>query len=461
MVANVLKFRVGKRAKKSNRTTFIKMATYLFGALFSYLAGVHFLLTQAYGVYDAEAYVIFASEISRGDINSLANPARTYLYLVFLAFLLAISSHTEIQLALVVFNIQWVLYIASAAFCSWAVGRRVTTKVFGLEWSAVLFLVITLNITVSPYLSLTLTDSVYISLFLLFLGLLVYALQENELKTKLNFILISIFVCSLAVVVRPAAIWMMFISMVFFVSTLLALRILRSIFFGLAKLFLALSPLYVQIYLNFVNFGIFSFLPSINLGALQIKWGIENIKYATWLGADFNASNFYSSEAVIGSLQGQELSYSWYLFNPILAFKLVFTKLVGAFDFDYLVAYPTSKFEYSFIVSTISFLILVIGLVAIVSNFRHKNMVEFNSRIFPAAVFLCWSAITVTSAVELRFTLPILLFLSLICASYLRVLYVDKNYKQLKILTLMAAIFVPMMFLLAIFVRGQAIVQLG
>jgi hypothetical protein len=179
------------------------------------------------------------------------------------------------------------------------------------------------------------------------------------------------------------------------------------------KILLSSTPILWQSTLNYLNWGKFTPFPITDLGAMQIQDGIKNVKYATWVGPG-SPSNFYPSESLVGEYDGTGLS--WYLNNPIEAIQLVFFKFVGAFDFDYFYPYNSESNQYAFIVSTISFSLVLISLILIA---RHSlglgNLSLLGPRWFPLLVFMSWAALTMLTMLELRFTLPILSFFLVIC----------------------------------------------
>jgi hypothetical protein len=157
--------------------------------------------------------------------------------------------------------------------------------------------------------------------------------RTNSIATSNQYLQTYIFLC-LALALRPASIWLL---PVVILTSALGLFYKRV---GLITLFNALTvaatPLYIQAALNSINYKLTTFLPVTNLGALQISGGIQYIKYGTWLGGG-PPQNYYTSANLIST--SSNLSLSWYFNNPIDSIKLMAVKLIGAFDFDYLVAY--------------------------------------------------------------------------------------------------------------------------
>ena len=176
-------------------------------------------------------------------------------------------------------------------------------------------------------------------------------------------------------------------------------------------------PVIFQSLIQWFKYGQFTPLPVSDLGAKQIIWGIQNVKYATWHGKGDSPRNYYSSEKLIGVANPEGLS--WYWENPIPALNLILHKLVGAFDFDFLVPYPDSSFGLSWLFSSISFLTLIVGgLACVIHVFR--PMAGLGPRWLPSLIVLSWGSIALLSALELRFTLPILAYLGILQVIFTR-----------------------------------------
>jgi hypothetical protein len=271
-----------------------------------------------------------------------------------------------------------------------------------------------LNIFVSPYLSVGLTDSVYTALTLMFaVWITLYASTTGRRSVFTGLLL-----ASLALVIRPAAIWLFIPLLV----VIIVFAIRRAKFWNLTRaslvragraLFVALAgtlPILSQSFIQYFKFGVFSPLPASDLGGNQVIWGIKYIKYASWVG-DGPRPNYYPSEELIGPQNPEGIS--WYWENLFHAFQLLTFKLIGAFDFDYLVPYPTEQPENSWLFGSTSLLILIFGLA---SAFTHlfSPLKFLGPKWLPILMFLSWSAIHLASALELRFSLPMILYLSII-----------------------------------------------
>jgi hypothetical protein len=401
-----------------------------FGA--SGLLGYQFLVVQGAAgtnfAYDAGQYLWLAMEygqafLGRSDFPLL--PLRTSAYPLFLLFVINLGGAFSLAPAESVFVIQllvWWLAISSVHFgfgrflsvtgsSSDNPSKQVRAK-FGRD---IMVIVLGLNIFISPYLSVGLTDSVYTSIALMFVVWVTLYASKVEVGAGL---FTGLFLASLALVIRPAAVWLFIIMAV--VVALFALsraRVWSSGRFSpnrVGKAFLVFtfgsSPVVIQSVIQYLKFGVFSPLPAADLGGSQVLWGIANVKYATWLG-EGPAGNFYPSSELIGPQSPEGIS--WYWENLVPALQLLTFKLVAAFDFDFLVPYPEVQRGDSWFFGSISLLIFVLGLTATVTHL-YRPFDFIGPRWLPLLIFLSWGSINLLSALELRFSLPIVLYFSII-----------------------------------------------
>jgi hypothetical protein len=211
-----------------------------------------------------------------------------------------------------------------------------------------------------------------------------------------------------------------------------------------------------QSILNLRNFGFFSPFPIQDLGGFQIHSGISYVKYSTWTGPG-SPSNYYSSSRIIGEYDGSGLA--WYLYHPFDAINLLFFKFVGAFDFDYLVPYANQGFTLSWVASTISFLVVLIGLFLMFRHLAGKgNLSTLGPRWFPLLVLISWGSVSMVSALELRFSLPIVTYFA-VYSSWLpeELRKMAKSTKILLFFYLVAGLVV--FWFSALFVRSLAVIS--
>lgn len=258
----------------------VPSAVLVFGAAALYLGSFYFLFEQTIrpSAYDADGYLSLGLRFENEGITSVPSDLRTFGYPWVLAQVSRLAEIFILPPIIVVLVVQLLIYAASVL-----VATRLAAQV-SIRLASVVYLSLCLNIFVVPYFSVTLTDSIYTSIALmLFVG--VGAAESRVRRDRgvtFGWVLIATLLFSVALVIRPAAIWLGPPLIAYLVSLVLRRRVQTPS--AIAAVFLGSSPLMVQIFLNLKHFGVLSIFPTYDLGASQIRWGIENIKYATWLG---------------------------------------------------------------------------------------------------------------------------------------------------------------------------------
>ena len=394
--------------RDSKLTRFINTHYLVMGISLLTLFGIYFFYYQATNIgllwWDAGQYQSLSSRIlfEGGPFRAEGDPLRGYFYPTLLAVFQFLGSVVALPPEVSTFLLQLAGYLGVMTFLV------KSTRFNHVELKTkLLILVLSLNVFIAPYFSVSLTDSLYTSMAL---GLIFWSWTQLTKSTNLS-IWPGIFFFSAALAIRPAALWLL-PPLIFTIVALLRTNTNINLRRELPLWFLSAAPLLWQSAVNLRNFGQFTPLPISDLGGSQIQWGIGNVKYATWTG-DGSAANYYPSTSLVGEYDGGGLS--WYLTNPIDSLQLLYFKFVGAFDFDYLVPYPNTGYGLSWLTTTISFLILLTSLFVII---RHTLGLSKSSalgpRWFPATILIAWGALNLITALELRFTLPILTYLGLL-----------------------------------------------
>lgn len=349
---------------------------------------------------DAEQYLGLAKLYASEGIVAKSTDAslRTYLYPLLLSYLYAFSSFTHLPFALILLLVQFGLhiYVTSKYMQRISADRPLLKLICGA---------LILNLYLYPFFSLTLTDSVYTSLIVIWLYAILAdtgsACPDNRIRLRL---FLPALLSSAVLAVRPAGLWVVVITVAMYGWTFVRLTGLRPRLYLLAGLITALFlPLFPQIYINLLNYGRPTPLPVFDLGAAQVQWGLELIKYATNLsGGDPRLT--YSNPFYTGGS-----GITWYFENPLRAMAGITMKIVGAFDYDYLFPYIyDAKPWYRWVSGSISLGIFTLGLAGIVVHAIRPDScaVRIGPRYFPLLCVTAWAGLTVVSAVELRFALP-------------------------------------------------------
>ena len=400
---------------------------------------------------DQTDYLALANNIHNEGIVSAQNVLRTFGYPWFLSILIKISVLINMPLILILFIAQAIIYLLVI------IRIRNIVYIHSPTIADVIFFVFCLNIFVAPYFANYLTDSIYLSLCLLVLINITKYFIEGIANNSLLFWTAAAF--STNIIIRPAAIWLLFPMLLFLLHLFITKRKESfSIFFFIL---LGLTPLFIQTYLNFTKYGALSFLPIQDLGAAQLKWGIENIKYSTWLGGG-NPQNFYPSSKII-TLPTNIDAYtiSWYFSNFTDGLTLLSLKFIGAFDFDFLVPFPKEIPSLYWIPSIFSYVIMWLGIFGIIFHLTTGRLFFLGHRLLPITILLSWGSVTLLTALELRFTLPLISYLMYVSVIYFFEMVKEGNKKYLYITIGGLSILIPSSCLLASIIRDQSHIYAG
>ena len=423
------------------------------GAVFLLTVGFMFFVEQILRppCCDANHYLELAKKYNTDGIVATKEPSRTFAYPWILSLIIKASHLINFPESFLVFLAQ-----ISAYYLALVVVSNVANE-YSRKLSAAIYVTLCANIFVIPYTGITLTDSLYTSIAILLFGgmMKVDSLPKSEQLFSAKWVFFGILLLSLAITIRPAAIWL--IAPVFYCLIRLLWKRSVDVFDVLLAVILGAAPLYVQITLNVTNHKVISFLPVMDLGAAQIKWGIENIKYDTWMGGG-DARNFYPSTSLINTPSGA-FNLGWYFHNPINAIKLLTFKFIGAFDFDYLLPYPYQHPANKWIASFFSFTILWLGIFGVFVHLCTNKLTMLGSRYMPFIISIGWCSVSLISALELRFTLPLISYFIIVSCVVINFVITDKNRKFLLSAMIGWIVFMPLFYQAAKFIRLQSVIQ--
>ncbi|MCX7338845.1 MAG: hypothetical protein NTX76_06180 [Alphaproteobacteria bacterium] len=421
--------------------------TFIVGFSFLLIIGFYFFIEQILRPVggDAPSYMEIARAYnSKSIVAAQTDSHRTFAYPWILSLLIKLSGIANFPDILLIFVFQTTAYLFATLLIVSSVSNHSS------KLASILFVALCFNIYVIPYHGITLTDSLYTSISIMIFGILIRleCLSAPGNNDLVKWIFYLIFLLSWGIVIRPAAIWL---SVPVFYCIV---RLFTKGYVKITDLILVLItgavPLYIQICLNVLNYKVISFLPAANLGGMQIQWGIENVKYGTWMG-NGGIGNYYSSKSIIGTVT--DPSIRWYFGNPSKAIRLLSLKMVGAFDFDYLMPYPYRKLALGWIPSFLSFSILWFGSLGVVFHLFTGKLRALGSRFMPLIIFLSWSSVALISALELRFTLPLLSYFIVVGSVF--IFYLLNGSKKWICISFMGCIIsMPIFYITAKFIRS-------
>jgi len=316
------------------------------------------------------------------------------------------------NLELTIFVVQLFLYIFSAFLLVRVVAKNVSERA-----GHAIAVGLGLNIFVSPYLGLSLTDGLSVSIQITSIAVLAKVYFEVNSLSLRKLAMMGIGVGILAgeaLMVRPANILFMAVIATTCIAT--AIRHRDTAIWPMVKFFslsvfgfsLAVAP---QLVVNVRLFDTWTFMPVYHLGSLQIDYGVRYLKYGTRI-ADIAHPMPYMNPWYHGDV---DVSVKWYLLHPVAGIATVAMHIFGVLDFDYLFVYiydtnPWYRWPLFFFSQTVNFF----GIVGIVRCARaaiyHDHSREHDAaRLMMSllsAFFVTWIAICSISAVENRFALP-------------------------------------------------------
>lgn len=412
------------------------------GVVLLYALSLYFYDYQSAYVsfYDAANYRDLAELILRSGLDSFNSESRTFGYPWLLSLVIGSAAAFGLPAGLAICLVQTSLYCVVAV----VVAERLA---LGARLRGALYLALCGNILLIPYFGITLTDGVFTTIALLVLTLMTTAAPRTApFLTVATILLLTGF----AVVIRPAALWLAVPVAIWVwlgVTRESWRRFLPALAFGLV-------PLAVQIRLNLIHSGVFSFLPTLDIGRLQLKWGIKALKYATVIGP-FSPQDFYRTPPSI-NVSGAKDGLGWYVAHPFDAAMLLEIKFFGAFDWEYLLPYPKEPTPLSWVLSLVTYSLVYWGLVGAVLHAATGRVPALGSRFLPAAAVLAWAAFTLPTAIEQRFTLPILVYLLVVvtCLFDRRAAFPRQTQGWLVV---GHVLFLALALAIAVLVRGQQI----
>lgn len=258
----------------------------------SYYFYSSYIKTPGQPFYDAIDYLKYAEEIYNNGLFSFKNPKRTFFYPFILSKILTLSIFFNIKFSHLIFLFQFIIYYFAVLYVSSSV------KLYSKTVSLLLLITLLINVFVIPYIGVSLTDLLYCTISLFIFGWLtrVNFIIENNYSINKYFIFIGVVLTCINITIRPLAIWLIIPVGYYLLKLLLNKQLSYSKLF--ISLIFGVVPLLIQCVINFIHYNSFTFFPVIDLGSLQVKWGIENIKYSTWVGGLMD-SNFYPSSPLV------------------------------------------------------------------------------------------------------------------------------------------------------------------
>lgn len=383
---------------------------------------------------DVPGYISLANNyLEQGMFSSSsASNVRLYGFPLYLATLISVFGAKYLVLSYAIINV--VIYITFSFLIISELKKYVKSNLLHLAFS--------LNIFLFPYLVVPLADGLSVLLWMVLFHFILKIIHTENKKDSFIHLFIYSFILGFSIMVRPSNISLIttipaIFAMLYLVKKQIHPFLVLIILF--AGFLLAVVP---QIYINFTFFNKLTFLPAMNLGDSQIKWGIEYIKYGTNLSGQGIPQLYYKNPFFLAS---DGLGVSWYFTNIGNGIKTAFLHIFNVFTYDYYFPYIYDLYpKYKNITLFYSWFILYFGVIGFVNsliylitnksfNKNEKNNLKFLYLLF-LIVFISNTAILAVSAVEIRFSLP-LVFMLLPFAFYALIKF-KSNFKIIGIFAL-------------------------
>ena len=355
--------------------------------------------------FDARNYVEIAEDIVRNGLFSkfYYSDLRTYAYPSFIAALLRIAGIAHVSFAWLLFETQLTIYLLATYFV------RQRLAALWPDFARWAFIGIVLNPFALSYAPESLTESLSVSLILLATGCWMAFVARSTPRP----VLVGSIALGLAVMVRPANLFALFAWVIGVAAVCVArrppMRVVAAI--GAALIVGVTLPMIPQYANNVRHYGEHTPLVAAHLGQNQQIWGIANLKYATALSPVPNPSIFYENPfAKVGAVDSEN-PLAWYVQHPRAGAITVALHTFNMLDQDLLFTYSRDLDPWYRIplgIAThamVAAALLGIGLLVLRAR-GHRN--DALAAIALLAFIAAHVAVHATTAVEMRFGLPLL-----------------------------------------------------
>lgn len=405
--------------------------------------------------YDAQNYLDIANDIARGGLFSkfFYSELRSYGYPFFLRLLRVVADTLHVPWGLIIFETQLALYVGSVLFL------RSRIVVISLPLARVVLVAVLVNVIPLVYVADTLAESMSLVLLLAAAGVWVH-LYAGGSRTLIAVVAGSL-ALGAAVAVRPANIfalpvWAVAIGAIMWLRGWNARQsIAAALLAGLA----VGSPLLPQAANNARHYGTWTPLVAASLGRNQQIWGISYLKYATALPPIALSSIFYVNPYAEGRPVDEARPLAWYVNNPSAGTATVALHVFGMLDQDLLFPYARDLDPwYRRPLGVVTHGTIALALLGFVLLFLRARRERGHRAIFLAlsTLCICHAALHATSAVEMRFGLPLLVVAGPLCAWFLQRTWSQSSRANRAAIVAFVSIWVTGSLFLSDWMRSQA-----
>ena len=404
--------------------------------------------------FDARNYLDIAADIGRNGLFSkfYYSDVRTYGYPLLLLLLARVAEGLRISVGFVVFEFQLTLYLAAAY-----VLRRQLARIWPTfaQWA---FIGIALNIFALSYTPESLTESVSLSLIVLATACWTAFAADPQAWRP---IVCGSVIVGAAVMVRPANLFLIPTWVVALAAVCVARRVGVRAAAGSAAIVIVCTalPMIPQYVNNVAHYGRHTPLVTSNLARNQQVWGITYLKYATALAPVPNPSIFYENRFASAADIDNGRPLTWYVDHPRGGALTLALHVFNMLDQDLLFTYsrdldpwyrrPIGVFNHALVA------LGVIGIGMLIARARRDRSYR-PAAIGVVAYVVAHLLLHATSAVEMRFGLPLLLLAGPAAIGAVRALADRTTTRWRSLVTTAVVLYVLGALALSDWVRQQA-----
>ena len=366
---------------------------------------------------DAQGYLVMARRYlgweSQAELFDVLKGIRTYGYPAFLAPLLAVAKWTGADPSLVIFSVQILLYWLAA----WLLAREYG-HLYGAPAGRLALYALLANALVYPLVAISLTDGVSVCVLFLLLAIGLRSLRTQAAGATaagwhLVYALPVGLLAGFAMMVRPGNLSFLGIPALALVFTAIngfRMNGRRSPDGVLALLLLGAGFLLVvapQLAINVTQYGKWSILPNVELGASVLEFGKQVLKYVTNLSGTAIQQCYRVTWPV-----PPEAGVAWYFVNPVEGFKTAALHIFGSLDYDYFFPYvynlkqPLRPLLFLYVHTCLFF-----GAVGLVARAAETRPMRFGAAEFLVAATLSyivlWAGIQSVAHAEVRYSIGV------------------------------------------------------
>lgn len=355
--------------------------------------------------FDARNYLEIADDINRNGLFSkfYYSDIRTYAYPLFLAGLLRTAALAHVPVGWLTFEAQLAAYLLAAYF----VRRRLAT--LWPDFAGWAFIGIVVNLFALSYTPESLTESISVSLMLVAAGCwLAFVARGTWLPVLAGSVALGV-----AVMVRPANVFALFAWTIGIGAACTGRHLAtRAVAVIVVTLIVGVTlPMVPQYANNVRHYGEHTPLVSAHLGQNQQIWGIANLKYATAMPPVPNPSIFYENPFGKAGAVDNHRPLAWYLQHPRAGALTLALHTFNMLDQDLLFTYSRDLDPWYRIplgIATHAMVATALLGIALLTLRARTDRNAALAAITLTAFIVAHIAVHATTAVEMRFGLPLL-----------------------------------------------------